>query len=252
MLVNKLLQDEYSFTMHLTENASNHKYIVEALKHAVVFTIDKQAYQLIDKLCEPVNYEKIPPPKCPHPIVFFEVEREIKSDIDTFTKQGILAIEFDDGIYTYFLNCNSTKFVLCGDYAILTNEGFSVHSLNEDENHKDAMSYIGSLAHSFYDILYCINCKDLVEIKPSKISKLNTKRSKKGKNKLKEYSRVVIKLSQQEKREILNSRATGGKKCHLRRGHFRNLPDRAVWVKNCVVNKHKMEEKPETKYTVTK
>lgn len=242
----------------ICERYSYDKYIVPLLGMAVPFSIDADTFDAMLNLTQGNGKTSFQSFKLPYPVCFFEVETPftLTSGEETgepdyvFSKIGYLIVDVknlegldpdidqgEDRIIVFHILSNKTGIYFDGVHSQVVEEGIQVQCLNKAEVVEEwEQKTCVNLTSAIIDAIYCINCKDLVQIKEKKFIKLQSKKKlKKNQPELKKTSRVVLKLSREEIRNI-NARGEGfSRRSHLRRGHFRNLPDKTIWVRNCVV-----------------
>lgn len=183
--------------------------------------------------------ERIKMARAPFPLCFFEIDSAPGSKI---RKSGIIVhgIEEDGegiAVMSKIIGINDVGFVFDYHYQGYTYAGdIRVGSTNPEEVFTDESSDICiDNMDVLVNILYMINCPNLVQESVSELTQLNRARVKRGKPPLKEYSTITLDLNKEERESIKAGNTHNSPKSHLRRGHFRHLANKIVWVRNCIV-----------------
>lgn len=180
--------------------------------------------------------ERIRLARIPYPLCFIEIENAPNSEI---MRNGIIIHALDNGWICKSIGINKRGFIFDDfhqgttyDADIRYGNGEPDYCLTEEE----AEICIETLDVAV-NILYMINCPSLVETITSDLTQLNKARIKKNKVPLKEYTTITLNLTKEERLSLRGEGAHNSPRCHMRRGHFRNLSDKVIWVRHCIVGK---------------
>ena len=240
MLIDKILASKDDIDK-LESSGDMGKLYTSSIKKAESFVIPLRVWEEVFYLTRGVESEEmVKYLKLPFPNTFLNVE--VNTDAGAPMVIGFLLSQLEDGevfmSVVMTVNKNSAPLVFETFYTILSTKNITMNNMpyNKSDSYDERIGLLSEhLTSTVLKMMYAINCQGLIEIEPKDFTKLNKSRQKKGKVPLKDYSIIKIKLTEQEKAERKAGGSHNSPRKHLRRGHFRHLPEKVVWVRNCVV-----------------
>ncbi len=217
--------------------------------------------EILELTCKTPALDLIKYTKLPFPCCFFEIDLPTASEDgvaegrEDYNKIGIVITRRHEGDMAFRLlivraRTKDESIQFNGVGGELRDDGkiyaFNIREVKIEEYDREPVVYFVNM---MIQILYAINCQGLLEHEKSDFARLNKWREKSGKLPLREYSTIKISLTKEERDEKKEGGKHNSPRMHLRRGHFRNLPTRAIWVRNCVVGKG---EQIKQKYIIRK
>ena len=161
------------------------------------------------------------------------------------SKKGFYVVQnTGDGFNIKVVTAKGESFQYDGLVSYISHDGTDLRLENEvhGKSHpiNDQMQDESELRiNSVLNLLFAINCEGLLSVETKKMDRLNKARARKGKPPLKEYSTIKINIADRDSDDNYSSQSGSCKprRKHIRRGHFRHLPGKVIWVRNCIVGK---------------